>query len=357
MNNILIYCREIKSEPKSKIKSEKKSDPKSEKTAAQTAGILSEQLQHLGLHVEISHALNFPRLLLNSYQTVHYIIENLPLTVNEAFYFSICKALGKSTILSVLNSEKKQTSSSFLDFIRPDAFSVSQTNHLKLYRHITGNKFIFPGFPKAIGAGAGGKNNFKAEAFLIPLQTKIEEAFEYRLAGPIYFDGRKLLKAQGSSQLRKKWNELITTGKITPQHHLVLSDSKLLQLINEESLAIVLADLNIINTEFTTWLSAAMNKNNLIILNDFQATGFSNYWTSGHNCLVVSAQNWKNQLADLSIVLENSLKNPLENASPLIPTSYITSELFEPTVNELSRLYAKLWQQKTSLLTSSSVKL
>ena len=326
MNKVLIYCR-----PKS-----------SESVAEQTTNILSEQLQQLGLHVEISHALNLPRLILNSYQTVHFIIENLPLNVNEAVHMAICKALGKSTVISVLNSDKK-LSKSFLEFLKPDAFSVSQTNHLKLYRNITCNKFILSAFPKSNLHGP--KSSFKSQAFLIPLQNKIQEAFEYNVTGPIYFDGRKLLKNQGSSQLRKKWNELITNKKLNSQHHLILSDHKLDQLIAEESLTVVLSDPLIKHTEFTDWLSKCMNKNNLIILNEFQTTGFSNYWTSGRNCHVVSAHNWMNEIAFL------------ENTNDFISTAYKASELYEPTVNELSRLYSKLWQQKTSLLTSGSVKL
>lgn len=326
MNKVLIYCR-----PKN-----------TEFIAEQTTNILSEQLQLLGLSVDISHVLNLPRLILNSYQTVHFIIENLPLNVNESVHLAVCKALGKATVISVLNSEEK-ISKSFLDYIKPDAFSVSQTNHLKIYRNITSNKFIFSAFPRTEFKGK--KSNFISQAFLIPLQNKIEEAFEFKVSGPVYFDGRKLLKKQGSSQLRKKWNEMISSNKLNSEHHLILSDHKLDYLIAEEALSIVLSDPNIKHTEFTEWLGKCMNKNNLIILNDFQATGFSNYWTSGHNCRVVSTQNWISQI-------ENA-----ENENNFVSTSFKASELFEPTVNELSRLYSKLWQQKTSLLTSGSVKL
>lgn len=326
MNNILIYCRPKSAEP----------------VAEQTSDILAEQLQQLGLHVEISHVLNLPRLILNSYQTVHFIIENLPLNINESVHLAICKALGKSTVVSVLNSDKK-IGKNFFDFVEPDAFSVSQTNHLKLYRNITGNKFIFSAFPKTEVPGK--KSNFKNQAYLVPLQNKIEEAFEFKVNGPIYFDGRKLLKKQGSSQLRKKWNDLIENKKLSSQCHLILSDNKLDNLIAEESLTVVLSDPSIKHTEFTDWLSRCMNKNNLVILNDFQATGFSSYWTSGHNCHVVSAQNWISQI------------ECFENKNDFVSTTYKSAELFEPVVNELSRLYSKLWQQKTSLLTSGSVKL
>lgn len=329
MNKVLIYCR-----------------PKNlESIGEQTAQILSEQLQQLGLQVDISHALNIPRLLLNSYQTIHLIVETLPLNVNEIVHLAVCKALGKSTIVSVLNSDKKMNRN-ILDFIRPDAFSVSQTNHFRLYRNITCNKFIFSAFPKTVLQGK--KNAFNLQAYLIPLQSSVEEVFEFKIEVPVYFDGRKLLQKQSSSQLRKQWNALIETKKFSSDYHLILSEHKLDSLIAEESLAIVLSNPQLKHTEFTEWLSKGMNRNNLIILNEFQATGFSNYWTSGQNCQVVTTLNWSRQVVDLA---------GCEYKSNFVASSFKASELFEPTVNELSRLYSKLWQQKTSLLTSGSVKL
>lgn len=329
MNKVLLYCR-----PKS-----------TEAIAEQTAVILSEQLQQVGIQVDISHALNLPRLILNPYQTVHLIIENLPLNLNESLHLAVCKALGKSTIISILNSEKK-INRSFLEFVRPDAFSVSQTNHFKLYRNITCNKFIFSAFPRT--SSPAKKSSFRHQAFLVPLQSRIEEAFDLNVTCPVYFDGRKLLKHTGSSQLRKKWNELIENKKLQADYHLILSDQKLNSLLEHESLSVVLSDPVITPTEFTEWLNKSMNKNNLIVLNEFQATGFSSYWTSGRNCQVVTVQNWVRQL-------ENADSD--ETKTEFVVSSFKAAELFEPTVNELSRLYLKLWQQKTSLLTSGSVKL
>lgn len=326
MNNVLIYCRTKQSNP----------------VAEQTANLLSEQLQQLGLNVEVSHNLNIPRLVLNSYQTVHFITEELPLNVNELFHLAICKAIGKSTVLSVLNSDKK-INRNLLSLISPDALSVSQTNHLKLYRSIACNKFIFSAFPKTPTTHK--KQAFKHEAYLIPLHSKLDEAFGFNIDDAIYFDGRSLLEKYTSAQLRKKWNELIAARKVNEKHILILSDSKISQIISEGSLSIVLASSHFKHTEFTQWLNLSMNSNNLIILNEYQATGFSYYWTSGHNCRVVPATNWIQQL---------ELTEPIHNINA---SNFKSAELFEPTVNELSRLYSKLWHQKTSLLTSQSAKL
>lgn len=313
-----------------------------ENTAEQTALTLSEQLQQAGQHVDICHSLNIPRLILNSYQCVHMIIETLPLTANEAFHLGVCKALGKATVISILNSEKN-LAKGFLNFVKPDALSVSQTNHMKYYRQITSNKFVLPALPSTETPAK--KSSFKHEAFFIPLQEKMDEALNFKVQGTIYFDGRKLLGKHTSLQLRKKWHDLIAAKKLSEDSHLILSDNKLKELTGEHGLSVVLADPSLTHTEFTEWLSLCFNKKNLIILNEYQATGFSNYWTSGRNCVVLSAHNWAQALTHI------------DTGADYVSSTCKAGELFEPGINELSRLYSKLWQQKTSLLTSRSVKL
>lgn len=327
MNQVLLYSR-----PKAK-----------EPMADQTVSILAEQLEHSGHQVDIANTLNIPRLILNSYETVHMVIENLPMTPNEAVHLGICKALGKNTLVSVLNSDRN-LKKGFLNFVKPDAISVSQTNHFKHYRGIAANKFVLPAFLKKENPAR--KSAFKHEAFLIPLSQKLEEAFAFNINSTVYFDGRTLLnKKTNSIQLRKKWNDLVAAHAIKEDYHLILSDNKIKELIEEPGLSVVLADSSLSHTEFTSWLNLVLNKNNLVILNEYQATGFSSYWTSGRNCMVVPVQNWVNSIAELDMSKE------------LTCTTYKASELFEPAVNELSRLYSKLSQQKTTLLTSRSVKL
>jgi hypothetical protein len=326
MNNVLLYCRTKATSP----------------IAEQSVCILAEQLQHNGHQVDISHSLNIPRLILNSYQTVHLVIENLPLTTNEAIHFGLCKALGKTTIISILNSDRN-LKKAFINFIQPDALSVSQTNHLKHYRSITCNKFVLPAFPKSEITAR--KSQYNHEAFLIPLQSKLDEVFPITLKDSVYFDGRKLLKSFTSLELRKKWTELQSQRKISDNFHLVLSENKLNELLQEQSLCVVLANPVISHTEFTKWLNITLNHQNLIVLNDYQATGFSTHWTSGHNCMVIPQHQWIKNLGHL------------EFEHDLVASTYKPNELFQSTVNELSRLYSKLLQQKTTLLTSRSAKL
>ncbi len=327
MSQVLLYSRPQSNHP----------------AAEKTINILAEQLQHIGLNVDIAHSLNIPRLILNSYQTVHLVIDQLPLTASEAFHFAICKALGKSTLISILNSDRN-LKKAFLNFVKPDALSVSQTNHFKNYRNISCNKFVFPALPKTDSPSKS--RAFQGDSFLIPLHEKLDEVFQFTLNKTIYFDGRRLVVGkQNSNLIRKKWNELVAQKKINENYHLILSDSKLKELLDEESLAVVLSDVQLSHTEFTNWLNLTLNKKNLIVLNDYKATSFSSFWTSGQNCIVLPAQNWVKHF------------NQLELSANLVCTHFKANELYQPLVNELSRLYSKLYQQKTTLLTSRSVKL
>ena len=153
-----------------------------------------------------------------------------------------------------------------------------------------------------------------------------------------------LLNHESSAFLRKSWATLQQTKKINSNYHLVLSDEKVHELINEQSVAVILADSKMSHTEFTAWLSASINKNNVVILNDYQATGFAQAWTSGRNCYVVSHHSWVKEV------------NQLMNNEPdlKIKTYLKSSQLVEPFINELSRLYTKILHQKTSLLSTES---
>ena len=186
MSQVLLYCRTKVAEP----------------LAEQTVTHLAEQLYLAGHHVDITHSLNIPRLILNSYQTVHLVIESHPLTLNEVFHLALCKALQKNTLVSVLNSNLNLNHASWMKACKPDALSVSQTNHLKHYRTVTGNKFILPAWPRCETPPR--PTVFKHKAFFVPVVESRDEVFNYPTDDVVFFDGRVLLKDFSALQLRKK---------------------------------------------------------------------------------------------------------------------------------------------------------
>lgn len=321
MNNILIYSR--KSKP--------------------SVDLLVEELQAIGFNVDQTQSLNLPRIILNPYNTVHFLIDDLPLTIKEAIFLSFIKSLGKATILSVFNFNSKISKKAF-NFLCPDALSVSQTNHLKFFRSWNCHKDIVPSLPQLTTSPLRANLDQACSSFLFPIQSLLEEAVQIKTKQDIYFDARKLLIKHSSVELRKNWATLIQARKIASNYHLVLSDQKINQLLNEESVVVILADAKLPHTDFTHWLELAVNKNNLVILNEYQATGFAHAWTSGRNCYVVSYYAW---LKDLNQLLHGQLDLKIK-------THFKSAQLIEPLINELSRLYTKILHQKTSLLSAPS---
>ncbi len=329
MNRILVYSRI------------------NEKLLNSSIEIICEKLSEIGVHTEQTHSARLARMVLNSYQTVHLFVEKLPLTFNELIFISFAKTLGKATVLSIFNSDGK-LSKPLISLFCPDALTVSQTNHLKFYRDWLCTKSLLPLIPK-FKTNISAQSHFKTkQPYLVPLNQSLEEAFSYDLRCETFFDGRLLLATNTSTQLRKKWNHFLQLKKLTVNCHLILSDEKIESLLNEEKLRIVLADPVLQHTNFTLWLQKTLNRGHLILLNEFQATGFSQAWKSGENCEVLSTQNWPSSLiyyAETSSLAANSVSN------------FKNSVLIEPLINELSRLYTKILRSKTILLPANSAKI
>ncbi len=310
--------------------------------------VMAEQLELLGFQTEQTATINLPRLILNPYQVIHFIVSSLPLSWNEVFCMSAAKALGKAVVLSVLNAPLTANLQNYqhLSFNNPDALTVSQTNYLKLFRSKTGNKMIIPTLfesnseieaqPRAI------------EGFVFPLQKNLEEGLQLHTEKSVYFDARKLLEKMTSSQLRKSWNELLRENKIPANYELVLSESKMQAVLEGPPLGLLVAASDIKHSEFTHWFELALKNNHLLILNQFQATGFSKHWTSGQNCLVTTSANW---IDELNSHMGDSLFNKPFLSKKLNQTS------LDSLFNDLSRLYLKIIYQKTSLIDSDSAKI
>lgn len=304
---------------------------------------LAEQLLSVGYTVEQTQNLNIPRVMLNPYQIVHFVVDQLPLTVKESVFLTLTKSLGKVALLTIFNFDQKISKKTF-DFLCPDGLTVSQTNFLKYFRSWNCPKIILPSLFE-VTTTRKTKANLERTGLLMPVLSDIMLATKIKTRQETFFDARALVAQSSSAALRKLWAQLVHAEKIPAHFHLIFSEQKLSDLINDESLTVVLADPLMSHLNFTAWLARIVNRDHLVILNDNQATGFSHAWTSGRNCQVISHVNW---IAELN----TQLAKPL---SAQIKTSFKTAELVEPLINDLSRLYTKILHQKTSLLSSDSV--
>ena len=308
--------------------------------------IMVEQLGQLGFKTEQSSTINLPRIILNPYQVIHFVVSSLPLTLNEVICMASAKALGKAVVLSLLDAPTPESNLQKLPLANPDGLTVSQTNYLKLFRNKTSNKMIIPTLFENLNKHPN--TPITPVGFLFPLHENLAESIHFKAEKPVYFDGRKLLKKYSSSALRKKWTALILQNKIKPHYHLILSDDKIESLLSEKCLTLVLASAKTRNSDFTHWLKLALKYRHLLVLNQYQATGFSNHWTSGHNCIVTTAADWVSELNEkiVNAVFENEfMSDQLEKKS------------LDSIFNDLSRLYLKIIYQKTSLIESDTAKI
>ena len=312
-----------------------------------TVELICDKLSEMGHHTEQTHSTNWARIFLNNYDLIHIFAEQLPLSANEIFFLSLAKAIGKPTILSLFNSDMKLTKP-LAALVFPEALTVSQTNHFQYYRDWSCSKSVLPLIPLIKTKTTASAQKTTERPFFIPLDDSLEEVFHYKTSGETFFDGRQLLRNQTSAQLRKKWNQFLQTKKISSDDQLVLSDEKVSELLSEKSLRIVLADPQLKHTEFTGWLEKTLNQNHCLYLNDFQATGFSHAWTSGRNCQVISTLNWPQSI---------NLVMSLPDDTTAIISKFKISELSEPLLNDISRLYIKIIRQNTTLISSDSVKI
>lgn len=309
--------------------------------------VLADQLDLLGFQVEQTSVISLPRLVLNSYQIIHYIVPTVNLSANEIFCLALAKALGKSVVISLLNAPKSELMQTF-NWLHPDGLTVSQTNYLKFFRSKTANKMIVPVLFKPSVKKVAVTSANPVQGFMFPLQENLEEALALSLDKPVFFDGRKLLPQFTSSQLRKKWTEFVLLKKIPTFYQLILSVEKVKNLLSEQTLALLLASPLMCHSEFTAWIKISMKFHHLVVLNQYQATGFSGHWTSGHNCLVLSSGDW---VSELNKTKDHALFSQRFALQQLDRTS------MDALFNDLSRLYTKIIYQKTSLIDSNSAKI
>jgi len=307
-----------------------------------------EQLDLLGYHAESSQQINIPRLVLNSYQIIHLIVQNLPLSLNEIICITAAKALGKAVVLSLMDTPNSSQIKN-LTWLNPDAITVSQTNFLKFFRNKAIPKMILPElFSPSLKKHPAHSEDQPLEGFVFPLQSSLHEAIGICTEKPVYCDGRKLLEKKTSSTLRKDWTLMIQQKKISSNFQLILSEGSLNTLFARTKLALIVASSEMKNSDFEKWLRLSLDYRHILILNQFQATGFSGHWTSGQNCLVISAHDW---LKDLNSKLETVDFSKISSAQE------INQKSLDLLFNDLSRLYTKIIYQKTSLLDSGSAKI
>lgn len=347
MNQILIYTR------------------KNSSLIEESSEILAAHLRQVGFNPEITFSTNIARIILNNYYVIHLMIEKWPLTLNELLLVSVAKSMNKSTVLSLFNLNTKQINP-FFHLTTPDALTVSQTNQFQFFRNWKCSKSVLPLIPKLKSPEINNdfslnKNLIQIQTalekkiVLIPLQKHLNETLKFNSLSEdetieVYFDVRLLLNKMSSTKIRKQWLNLNKKDSISNSSptlnnfHLVFSDEKISDLLNADSLIILLSNPQLNPIELTQWFKIGLNKGHYVILNQSQATGFSFAWKTEMNSIVVNEKKW----------IDESIEHIKNSKSGILKSNFDESLFIDPLINDLSRLYTKIYHQRTSLISNDN---
>jgi len=329
---------------------------------------LTDELLKTGLEIETIEDLHPLRLMLNHYDLIHFIQPlklkgKLPIQKNELFQLLqsfIAQTIGRPTLMSfhenLIESKLNQTLiSSF------QAITVGNVGELKKIKNYSGAKMILPYFPdietKAIASKSvheSQKNINKTLNVIVPVYNSFNDL--HRLSWKhiqnneqtqIYIDARYLKKHFSSSHIRKSWQAFINKNVDFKKFILFNSNETFDDFLIKKNVVSILKHLEISDLEFSYWINSYLNFSNMLILNDEQATGFSSFWKHEKNCFIFN----KNQPVQkqYSSFCE-FLKSPATfNFSSTASDIFTFQQTIDLKINELTRLYTKLIQQKTSL--------
>lgn len=307
------------------------------------AEILTAELEKSGHLVEWSNQTHPARLLLNKYDVVHILSESLPLTWKNFWIAATAKTLNIPVVVSSYCTTRKQTPSPLQQILRFqlsyfDALSVPEAGEIKNFRLFNRSKFIWPAFVRTSNARF---TTFRTND--INLIFQVIRSFDelpvtkWTLDNTSYIDGTHLLLNNSISEIRKLWNQFTEKNGTYKNTILVLNSSNLNKIMTEAKSVVLINYLQLHSVELAEIIEKCIKFHCILVLNESQASGFPQLWTSTKNGIV---QNFEK-----SFTYQLSLSELLDKAQNINTDNFDTA-IYENKVNELSRLYAKIKNQK-----------
>lgn len=307
------------------------------------AELISTELEKSGHLVEWSNQTHPARLLLNKYDVVHILTESLPLSWKNFWIAAAAKALNIPVVVSSYHTTQQQTSSATQQMTRFqlnyfDALSVPEAGEIKNLRLFNHSKFIWPAFIRTKNPRL--KTIASNEINLIFHVTKSFDELpttKWTLDDATYVDGTQLTANKSISELRKLWNQFIEKNRTYKNTILILNSANLKKIMTETKSVVLINYLQLHSVELAALIENCIEHKCVLALNESQASGFPQLWTASKNGLV---QNFEK-----SFTYQLSLTELLDKAQN-IKTDNIDTSIYETKINELSRVYAKIKNQK-----------
>ena len=296
---------------------------------------LQKELQIIGHTVEFSTRTHPLRLLKNRYDVFHVLSDSSNLSLVDAPLILSAKLSNTATVMSQYDSFDVLPLPILnkFGFYLIDAYSAADIERLKAQKNMSKNKFILPLLPTEIKI----KNMEKSQQIL---RIKfLSKNFEELLTAqaPDFIDASQMTTDLKASAIRQNWNQFHLNHPLFKKSILILSFDNSIDLMEKHSMVLDLCTVKS-TVQFQNLSDLACAYRQFVVLNKQQASSYADYWIHDQNC-------WIGDLTERSLVLEEiklSAKNFFKNKK-----SSSMKILIENKINELSRIYVKIMQEKT----------
>jgi hypothetical protein len=314
------------------------------------AEFLSAELEKAGHTVEWSNQSRPIRLILNKYDVLHILTDDMPLSVSNFLIVVTAKTIGLPVIVTnyavkKLSFKSQQISELQLKYI--DALSSPETGEIKNLRFFNNLKFIL-----AAGFFQNEKINLPLKGSTINTVFHIENSFEelpdvkWDLSDNIYINATSMIGSKPQSEIRTAWSEFIQKKSIFKNAILILNSTNIKKILTQNKSIFITNYLKIHSIRFAEIISLCLETQTVLILSESQASGFPELWLSEKNGIV---QNFNRSFTYQLCLAE------LHQKMNLIDFSTDMNHFIESKVNELTRLYVKLKTQKDRALSYANM--
>ena len=218
-----------------------------------------------------------------------------------------------------------------------DALSVPESGEIKNFRLFNQPKFIWPAFIKKIIPQRSEKSAESSLIFHVHKSFQDLPVTKWMLDETTYIDGTALIKNKTISEIRKSWNHFQQKNVAYKNTILILNSANLQKIMSETKSVFLINYLQLHSIDLATLIQDCLKYQCILVLNESQASGLPQLWTSAKNGII---QNFEK-----SFTYQLSLSE-LHDKSQSIQTNDIDWCFYEAKINELSRLYAKIKNQK-----------
>lgn len=304
------------------------------------AELQASELEKNGHSVFYSPASHPLRLLNNKFETVHILARSLPLSPKQYIFAVAAQALGLSVIVSLFDhSDFNRIARLQLHAIDAlTSFCLSQYNQLKFFNK---NKMIFSGFleERKIRFSSAKKNN---SIVVFPVMKSILELPEkINMTRTAFVVDASAVPGSQTKAVKREWT---AWKKRNPQNEnalLVTQWDTIRQLLQDQSLVMVTSHLNL-NAKLTLdFYDKCVQFKAVWIPNKNQASAFSHIWNQLENRLIVDG--------DFTFIDDFY--------QGLSPFSFTAALMNEVKTNELTRLYSRVQNEKSSFANRLSDKI